>query len=68
MTLKNRTLVPIAERFIECAREAAKPTTARSPRSPEGDQFVTDPWPVSFRFPNCRLWAIVFAISVFAHR
>jgi DNA-binding transcriptional LysR family regulator len=25
VTLKNRTLIPVAERFIECAHEAAKP-------------------------------------------
>jgi hypothetical protein len=25
MTLKNRTLSPLAERFIDCARELAKP-------------------------------------------
>jgi hypothetical protein len=27
MTLKNRTLSPLAERFIDCAREVAKPLT-----------------------------------------
>jgi hypothetical protein len=25
LTLKNRTLSPVVERFIECAREVAKP-------------------------------------------
>jgi DNA-binding transcriptional LysR family regulator len=29
ITLKNRTLSPAAERFIECAREVAKPLTKR---------------------------------------
>jgi DNA-binding transcriptional LysR family regulator len=29
ITLKNRTLSPLAQRFIECAREIAKPLAAR---------------------------------------
>jgi DNA-binding transcriptional LysR family regulator len=29
MTLKNRTLTPVAERFIECAREVTKPLPTR---------------------------------------
>src|SRR5262249_5700307 len=36
MTLKNRTLSPVARLFIECAREVAKPLAkARVPRSRE---------------------------------
>ena len=29
LTLKNRTLSPVAERFMECAREVAKPMADR---------------------------------------
>jgi DNA-binding transcriptional LysR family regulator len=32
VTLKNRTLSPVAMRFIECARSAAKPLTNAKPR------------------------------------
>ena len=28
ITLKNRTLTPVAQLFLECAREAAKPLAA----------------------------------------
>jgi hypothetical protein len=31
VTLKNRTLIPVVERFIECAREAAASMTAALP-------------------------------------
>jgi hypothetical protein len=31
LTLKNRTLSPVAERFIGCAREVAKSMTDRLP-------------------------------------
>ena len=30
MTFKNRTLSPVVERFIECAREVAKELTKRN--------------------------------------
>ncbi len=32
VTLRNRTLTPVVERFIGCAREAARPFNAFSPR------------------------------------
>ena len=32
VTLKNRTLSPVVERFIECAREIAKSITGRPAR------------------------------------
>jgi DNA-binding transcriptional LysR family regulator len=31
VTLKNRTLSPIVERFLQCARDTVKPATGRSP-------------------------------------
>ena len=34
LTLKNRTLSPVAERFIQCAREAAKPLAAGAGKLP----------------------------------
>jgi DNA-binding transcriptional LysR family regulator len=37
VTLKNRTISPVAQRFIDCAREVAAPLAKRQSRDPEGD-------------------------------
>jgi DNA-binding transcriptional LysR family regulator len=40
VTLKNRTLTPVAQLFIDCAREAAKPLATGKSVSARGRQFA----------------------------
>jgi LysR family pca operon transcriptional activator len=40
VTLKNRTLTPVAQLFIDCARAAAKPLATGKSVSARGQQFA----------------------------